>query len=70
MKLGMPKIVRREGESIEELISRFKRNVNKSGVLEKCREKECFMNNATRKKLKAENAKKRQKQKRKFRQSK
>ena len=49
----MSKVVVREGETLDEALRRFKRQVNKAGTIQECRKRECFL-----KKLKSENARK------------
>ena len=50
----MSKVVVREGETLDEALRRFKRQVNKAGTIQECRKRECFL----KKKLKSENARK------------
>ncbi|MDR1698081.1 MAG: 30S ribosomal protein S21 [Erysipelotrichaceae bacterium] len=54
----MPKTVAKADEQLEELLKRFKRNVNRSGVLEDVKKHRHFMNNALKRKVKSENARK------------
>lgn len=57
----MPKIIVREGESLDNALRRFKKDVNNSGVLEKVRDRESYMNPAMKKKVKRERNAKRAK---------
>lgn len=57
----MPKIIIREGESLDNALRRFKKDVNNSGVLEKVRDRESYMNPAMKKKVKRERNAKRAK---------
>ena len=54
----MPKIVIREGESLDEGVRRFKRQVNKAGIIQECRKREFYLKKNLKKKLKSENARK------------
>ena len=51
----MIKVVLREGETLDDLLRRFKRDVNKSGVLYECRKREFFMSPADMFKFKKQN---------------
>lgn len=48
------KTVLREGESLDEGLRRFKRGVNKSGILLESRKREYFLKTALRRKMKSE----------------
>lgn len=48
------KTVLREGESLDEGLRRFKRSVNKSGILLESRKREFFLKTALRRKMKSE----------------
>ena len=39
----MPKILIREGESLDEGVRRFKRQVNKAGIIQECRKREFYL---------------------------
>ena len=39
----MSKVVVREGETLDEALRRFKRQVNKAGTIQECRKRECFL---------------------------
>lgn len=54
----MPKVVVREGETLDEALRRFKRQVNKAGTIQECRRRECFLKKSLKRKLKSENARK------------
>lgn len=54
----MPKIVIREGESLDEAVRRFKRQVNKAGIIQECRKREFYLKKNLKRKLKSENARK------------
>ena len=55
----MPKIVIREGESIDDAFRRFKRNVNKSGVLADYKRHEVYLKKGLKRKMKAQQARRR-----------
>lgn len=55
----MPKTVVREGETLDETLRRFKRSVNKSGVLYDARRHEAFYPKSLRRKMKSEEARRR-----------
>ncbi|MDD5884789.1 MAG: 30S ribosomal protein S21 [Erysipelotrichaceae bacterium] len=48
------KVVVREGESLDDAVRRWKRNVNKSGILLECRKRECFYPTSLKRKMKSE----------------
>ena len=52
----MPKTVVRENESLDEALRRFKRQVNKSGVLQEARKREFYLKPGLNRKLKSEMA--------------
>ena len=54
----MPKIVIREGESLDEGLRRFKRQVNKAGIIQECRKREFYLKKNLKRKLKSESARK------------
>ena len=54
----MPKIVIREGVSLDEGVRRFKRQVNKAGIIQECRKREFYLKKNLKRKLKSENARK------------
>ena len=39
----MPKILIREGESLDEGVRRFKRQVNKAGIIQECSKREFYL---------------------------
>ena len=39
----MSKVVVRDGETLDEALRRFKRQVNKAGTIQECRKRECFL---------------------------
>ena len=47
------KTVVREGESVDEAIRRFKRGVNKSGILLECRKHEAYLKPGLKRKMKS-----------------
>ena len=55
---GMSKVVVRDGETLDEALRRFKRQVNKAGTIQECRKRECFLKKNLKRKLKSENARK------------
>ncbi len=58
VKVRMSKVVVREGETLDEALRRFKRQVNKAGTIQECRKRECFLKKNLKRKLKSENARK------------
>lgn len=48
------KVVVREGEGLDEAMRRFKRSVNKSGVLLECRKREAYLKKGLKRKQKSE----------------
>ncbi|HOA10946.1 MAG: 30S ribosomal protein S21 [Bacilli bacterium] len=52
----MPKTVVRENETLDEALRRFKRQVNKAGVLSETRKRQYYVKPGLRRKLKAEQA--------------
>ncbi len=50
------KTVVREGESLDDALRRFKRSVNKSGVLMESRKREFYLKTGLRRKMKSEMA--------------
>ena len=51
----MSKVVVRDGETLDEALRRFKRQVNKAGTIQECRKRECFLKKNLKRKLKSEN---------------
>ena len=54
----MSKVVIRDGETLDDALRRFKRQVNKAGTIQECRRRECFLKKNHKRKLKSENARK------------
>jgi len=54
----MSKVVIRDGETLDEALRRFKRQVNKAGTIQECRRRECFYKKNLARKMKSENARK------------
>ena len=52
----MPKTVVRENETLDEALRRFKRQVNKAGILQESRKREFYLKKGLRRKLKYEMA--------------
>jgi len=52
----MPKTVVRENETLDEALRRFKRQVNKAGILSETRKRQYYVKPGLRRKLKAEQA--------------
>ena len=50
----MPKTVVRENETLDEALRRFKRQVNKSGVLLETRKRELYLKKGLKRKIKSE----------------
>ena len=55
----MPKTVVRENESLDDALRRFKRQVNKAGILTEARKREFYVKPGLKRKLKSEAARKR-----------
>lgn len=53
----MSKVVVREGETLDEALRRFKRQVNKAGTIQECRKREFYLKKNLKRKIKSENAK-------------
>ena len=53
----MSKVVVRDGESLEEAMRRFKRQVGKANTLQECKKHEFFYNKALKRKMKSDEAK-------------
>lgn len=47
------KVVLREGESLDDGLRRFKRGVNKSGILLECRKREAYLKPGLKRKMKS-----------------
>ena len=54
----MSKVVIWDGETLDDALRRFKRQVNKAGTIQECRRRECFLKKNLKRKLKSENARK------------
>ena len=54
----MSKVVIRDGETLDDALRRFKRQVNKAGTIQECRRRECFLKKNLKRKLKSEKKKK------------
>lgn len=52
----MPKTIVRDGESLDEALRRFKRQVNKAGTIQEVRKREFYLKPGLKRKLKSENA--------------
>ena len=52
----MPKTIVREGESLDEALRRFKRQVNKAGTIQETRKREFYLKPGLKRKLKSEQA--------------
>ena len=52
----MPKTIVRENESLDDALRRFKRQVNKAGILTETRKREFYLKPGVRRKLKSEMA--------------
>ena len=52
----MPRVELREGETPDELIARFKREVKAAGILDECKKREFFVNKSMKRKLKSKAA--------------
>lgn len=49
----MIKVYRREGEDIDSLMARFKRQVKQNGVLDECRKREFYLKKSLKRKAKS-----------------
>lgn len=54
----MSKVVLRDGETLDEALRRFKRQVNKAGTIQECRKREFYLKKGLKRKVKSENARK------------
>ena len=54
----MPKIIIREGESLDEGVRRFKRQVNKAGIIQECRKREFYLKKGLKRLRKSKEARK------------
>ena len=54
----MSKVVIRDGETLDDALRRFKRQVNKAGTIQECRRRECFLKKNLKRKIKSKNARK------------
>ena len=52
----MPKTIVRDNESLDDALRRFKRQVNKAGIIQEAKKRECFLKKSLKRKLKSENA--------------
>jgi small subunit ribosomal protein S21 len=52
----MLKVQVRDGETLDEALRRFKRNVNKAGTIQECRKREFYLKKNLARKVKSENA--------------
>lgn len=52
----MPKTLVRENETLDEALRRFKRQVNKAGILQESRKREFYLKKGLKRKLKSEMA--------------
>ena len=52
----MPKTIVRENESLDEALRRFKRQVNKAGILTEARKREFYLKPGLKRKMKSEMA--------------
>jgi len=50
------KVTVRDGETLDEALRRFKRNVNKAGTIQECKKREFFLKKTLARKVKSENA--------------
>lgn len=52
----MPRVTVRENESLDDALRRFKRQVNKAGVIQEAKKREFYLKPGLKRKLKSENA--------------
>ncbi len=50
----MPKTIVRENESLDDALRRFKRQVNKAGILQEARKREFYLKPGLKRKMKSE----------------
>lgn len=55
----MPKTIARENEKFDDVVRRFKRDVNRAGVLQECRKREFYLSPSQKRKEKMREARKR-----------
>lgn len=53
----MPKTIIRENETLDDALRRFKRQVNKAGILQETRKREFYLKPGLKRKMKSEMAK-------------
>jgi small subunit ribosomal protein S21 len=52
----MPKTTVRDNETLDDALRRFKRQVNKAGIIQEARKREFYLKPGLKRKLKSENA--------------
>ncbi|MGM9874167.1 MAG: 30S ribosomal protein S21 [Bacilli bacterium] len=52
----MPKTIVRDNENLDDAIRRFKRQVNKAGIIQEAKRREFYLKPGLKRKLKSENA--------------
>ncbi len=52
----MPKITVKENESLDDALRRFKRHVNKAGIIAECKKHDAYIKPGLRRKMKSEAA--------------
>ncbi len=57
----MAKVVARENESVDDLLRRFKKQVNNENIIEDCRKHDFFLKKAVKRKEKSKRARNRKK---------
>ena len=57
----MPKTTVRENETLDDALRRFKRQVNKAGIIQEAKKREFYLKPGLKRKLKAENARRNRK---------
>ncbi len=57
----MAKVVARENESVDDLLRRFKKQVNNENIIEECRKHDFFLKKALKRKEKSKRARNRKK---------
>lgn len=50
------KVIVKDGETLDEALRKFKRNVNKAGTIQECKKREFFLKKTLARKVKSENA--------------
>lgn len=52
----MPKTTVHKDETLDDALRRFKRQVNKAGIIQECRKRQFYLKKSLKRKIKSENA--------------